>query len=92
MAGGFREEIQYGYIRKLSSVGGGGVLVKSWKDDREVQCEWGHQKPRHMESRGGLVLFSTRKYDPHKFLYGLKERVASAGALPRKRRDENVNE
>ncbi len=50
MAEGFREEIQYGYNRKLNSVGGGGGQVKSWKDEREVQCEWGQQKPRHMES------------------------------------------
>ncbi len=44
----------------------------------------------HPGSRGGLVLFSTRKKDPHKFLYALKERVTSAGALRRKRRGENL--
>ncbi len=36
------------------------------------------------------MLLRTRKYDPHKLLYGLKERVTSAGELPRKRRDENL--
>ncbi len=54
MPEGFREEIQYGFTRNLNSVGGGDGLVKSWKDDRDVQCEWGQQKQSHMESRGGL--------------------------------------
>ncbi len=62
--------------------------LNSWKGNREVHCEWVQQKPRHLDRRGGHVLFSTSKYDPNTFLSGLKERVAAAGELPRKRRGD----